>query len=166
MAITATETYNTDVYGIVRRANRYIVELVKSQSSGLTKTVGFDVIRAKSYIKSLRSYHDHAVGDPSLDLPETGPTSIALPSNPVIPPMENDSIFDLVTLLELARDELVNSQSSRMSTNLIGYDSVRFLAILDKADNFIDKYVLVVDPIDQPETSPSQPMTGPGSRGV
>jgi hypothetical protein len=80
--------------------------------------------------------------------------------------MENESLFDLATLLELARDELANSQSSRLSSNLIGFDAQRLTAILDKADLFITNYILAIDPLDQPETSPGVAMTGPGKLGV
>lgn len=41
MAITADKdmTYNTDVDGLVRRVHRSIVEIVKSQSSGVSQTI-------------------------------------------------------------------------------------------------------------------------------
>ena len=163
---SATNTYNTDIFGLVRRINRFIVEMSKSQSSGVSKTLSFDVTRATSYITAVRVYLDWVTAQPELDLPETGPTSISLPVSPTIPEMENESTYDLCILLELARDELANSQSSRLSSNLIAFDASRLIAILDKADNFIASYVLIVDPLDQPETSPSHPMTGPGRGGV
>jgi hypothetical protein len=159
-------TYNTDVIGLVRRLNRFIVEIVKSQSSGTSKTLSFDVVRAQTYITAVRSYMAWVTGQPELDLPETGPRPVNLPTNPVIPEMENESLFDLATLLELARDELANSQSSRLSSNLIGFDAARLTAILDKADLFITNYILAIDPLDQPETSPAVAMTGPGKLGV
>ena len=166
MAAAINTTYNTDIFGIVRRINRFIVEITKSQSSGVSKTLSFDVVRAKSYINAVRKYTAWVVAMPELDLPETGPQEIALPENPPLPSMENESSFDLCMLLALARDELANSQSSRLSSNLIGFDVNRLLAILQKADNFIDGYITVVDPLDQPESSPMQPITGPGLAGV
>ena len=163
---TAGQTYNTDVFGFVRRMNRFIEEIVKSQSSGVSKTSTFDVGRAQSYISALRGYLAWVTGQPELDLPETGPRSVALPANPTIPTMENESLYDLAILFELARDELSNSQSLRLSSNLIGFDANRLTAILDKADAFISNYVLVIDPLDLPETSPQAAMTGPGRTGV
>ncbi len=163
---TAGQTYNTDVFGFVRRMNRFIEEVVKSQSSGVSKTSTFDVGRAKSYITALRGYLSWVTGQPELDLPETGPRAVALPVNPTIPAMENESLYDLAILFELARDELSHSQSSRLSSNLINFDAARLTAILDKADAFIDNYVLVIDPLDLPETSPQTSMTGPGRTGV
>ena len=70
------ETYNTDVYGLVRRMNRFILEMALSQSSGVSKTTSFDVGRALSYINAVRQYLAWVVAQPELDLPETGPTKI------------------------------------------------------------------------------------------
>lgn len=166
MATTQSITYNTDVYGLVRRVNRFIEETCKCQSAGVSKTSTFDVARLKSYIVALRSYMTWITSQPELDLPETGPRSVPLPVNPTIPMLENESLYDLAVLFELARDELANSQSSRLSSNLIGFDAQRFTAILDKADKFIDEYVTVIDPLDLPETSPSKEMPVVGNKGV
>jgi len=160
------ETYNTDVYGLVRRMNRFILEMALSQSSGVSKTTSFDVGRALSYINAVRQYLAWVVAQPELDLPETGPTKIKLPVSPDVPEMENESIYDLCTLFAIARDELANSQSSRLSSNLIPFDINRLTAVLDKASAFIATYVTVVDPLDQPETSPMASMTGLGRQGV
>jgi hypothetical protein len=159
-------TANTDVYGLVRRINRFIVEITKAQSSGVSQTISFDVIRARSYLGAVVAYHDWVVAQPSLDLPETGPTFIDLPVAPVVPLFENESLYDLCMLLELARDELANSQSSQLSSNLISFDSQRLMAIIGKASKFITDYITVIDPLDQPETSPMTASTGQGLLGV
>ena len=166
MATALAITYNTDVYGLVRRINRFIEEVVKSQSSGVSKTSQFDVSRMRSYIAAMRAYLAWVVGQPELDLPETGPRSVTLPASPVIPLIENESLYDVAILFELARDELANSQSSRLSSNLIGFDASRFTSILDKATKFIDDYVTLIDPLDLPETSPSKEMPVQGKVGV
>lgn len=163
---TVNITYNTDVYGLVRRINRFIMEVVKSQSSGVSKTSTFDVARMRSYIAAMRAYLTWVTTQPELDLPETGPRPTELPVSPVIPMIENESLYDVATLFELARDELAASQSSRMSSNLIAFDATRFVAILDKAEKFIDDYVVLVDPLDLPETSPAQAMQGKGLLGT
>lgn len=163
---TKAITYNADVRGIVRRINRFIQEIFLSQSSGVSKTSTFDVARAKSYINAIRSYVAWVVNQPELDLPETGPQAVDLPPNPVVPDMENESLFDLATLFETARNELANSQSSRLSSNLIPFDAARLGAIFDKADIFISSYIEVVDPLDLPESSPQALVTGPGKTGV
>jgi hypothetical protein len=161
-AAKLNRTANTDVYGLVRRINRFIVEIMKSQSSGVSQTISFDVQRARSYLGAVVAYHDWVVAQPSLDLPETGPSFIDLPSPPVVPLFENESLYDLCMLLELAREEL----ASQLSSNLISFDSSRLMAIIGKASKFITDYVTVVDPLDQPETSPMTLTTGQGLLGV
>ena len=159
-------TYNTDVFGVVRRINRFIEEIFLSASSGVSRTSVFDVARAKSYIGAIRAYVTWVVSQPELDLPETGPRAINLPASPVIPTIENESLYDLAILFELSRDELANSQSSRLSSNLIKYDRDRLVALLDKADAFITNFIQVVDPLDLPESSPMANVSGPGRQGV
>ena len=166
MAEKLNRTANTDIYGLVRRINRFIVEIMKSQSSGVSQTISFDVARARSYLGAVVSYHDWVIAQPSLDLPETGPTYINLPVPPVVPLFENESLYDLCMLLEIAREELANSQSAQLSSNLISFDSQRLMAIIGKASKFISDYVTVVDPLDQPETSPMTESTGKGLLGV
>lgn len=164
--IALNSTYNTDIFGMVRRMNRFIEEVVLSQSAGVAKTSQFDVARIKSYITAVRTYLAWVLAQPELDLPETGPRITGLPVSPVIPQLENESLYDLAVMFELAREELANSQSSRMSSNLIAFDAVRLTALLDKSDKFIDDYILVVDPLDLPETSPGALLAGPGKPGV
>lgn len=159
------KTCNTDVHSYVRRANRAIQELTKSQSSGVSGTSTFDVIRAKSYLAGLRSLLAFITSEPLMDLPETGPTALDLPDRVVIPPMENDSTYDLCVLLKLSVDEISNCQSSRNASGLIIHDYKRITPILDRADSFIRGFMMVIDPLDNPETSPSTPSTGPGLRG-
>jgi hypothetical protein len=166
MAEATNITYNTDIDGLVRRINRFITEIFLAQSSGLSKTAAFDVTRMSSYTKAIRQYVSWVVSVPLLDLPETGPRPITLGANPVVPAMENESMYDVAILLELARDELINSQSSRMSSNLIKFDQNRLTAILDKVDNFIAGFISTVDPLDLPESSPMTEVTGSGLGGV
>lgn len=161
----ATITYNLDVHSLSRRLNRMVGELIKSQSSGISQTMPFDLIRVKTYVSSLRSYSGHVVADPLLDLPETSPDPITLPVPTPIPSMENDSVWDLCNLFDTARAELENSQSSRLSTNLVSYDYQRLLAVLSKAESLIG-YIETAEPMDLPESMPRDAMTGSGQQGV
>jgi hypothetical protein len=119
-----------------------------------------------SYTNAIRSYVAWVVSVPLLDLPETGPRPVTLPTPPVIPAMENESMYDVAVLMELARDELTNSQSSRMSSNLMDFDRKRLIAVVDKIDNFISSYIATVTPLDLPESSPMTEVTGSGLGGV
>jgi len=161
----AVTTYNTDVHSISRRYNRLLVEFLKSQSSGVSQTMPFDLVRARTYLASIRRYLDYIIGEPLLDCPETGPTEIPLPPKPVIQNLENDSLWDIINLVIIARDELENSQSARLPTNLVRFDYMRQTAVLQKISNLID-YVEAAEPLDLPESTPMQLVTGPGQRGV
>ena len=166
MAQTPKTTYNTDVHSFVRRCNRFIVELMKSQSSGVSQTMPFDVSRVLSYLTNLRAYLAWVTGQPLLDLPETGPMEINLPDSPSIQEIENESVYDLCLLIEVLRDEIANSQSSRLATNLISYDYKRATDIIMKIETFIKTFIAVVEPLDLPESSPMHDVSGAGRQGV
>lgn len=158
--------YNHDVRGLHTRINRFIVELLKSGSSSVSQVSSFDQARLQSYLTAVKTYHAWVVGQPQLDLPETNPREYELDENPNIEVVENESVRDVIVLLELARDELVNSQSARNASGVIGFDSTRFLSVVDKAQAFLDTYIADVTPLDLPESSPMREVTGPGDTGV
>jgi hypothetical protein len=158
-------TCNTDVHSIFRRANRFIAEISKAQSSNISQTTPFDIVRVKSYVASMRSFLNHIVNQPWLDLPETGPMPIALPGEEPLPRMENESSYDVCLLFAMLRDETANSQSSRLPTNLIKFDYDRAVKILDKIDSML-AYINASEPLDLPESSPREVLTGPGATGI
>jgi hypothetical protein len=153
---------NHDVLGLVRRINRFIVELVKSVSSGVSEITGHDRRRLESYLVALRAYKAWVVAQPLLDLPETHPCALPVPAPPEVPELENESVADVLVLLGRLRDELIASQSGRYASTLQEHDSVRFDAIVAKVAAFMRDYVEVATPLDLPESSPATPLTGPG----
>jgi len=161
----AVSTMNIDVHSIVRRYNRMLVEIAKSQSSGISQVMPFDVVRITSYISAMRAQLDFIVAQPLLDCPETGPMEMALPPMPQVTPIENESAYDLMSLIEVARDEIANSQSSRIPSNLVKFDFERQVAYLTKVVNLLG-YINSNEPLDLPESSPMVVMSGPGQRGV
>ena len=165
MARAAATTYNIDVHSIVRRYNRVLYEVAKAQSSGVSFTNPFDVTRLMSYISSMRNFQAWIVSQPLLDCPETGPTEMDLPENPKMPMLENESMMDVINLIEIARDEVSNSQSARMPTNLIKFDYDRQQSYLAKIEQLLT-YVASSEPLDLPESSPMADVTGPGRMGV
>lgn len=165
MARAATSTYNIDVHSIVRRYNRILEEIMKSQSSGVSFTNPFDVNRIASYVNAMKNFQNFVVAQPLLDCPETGPTEIPLPTNPTVQTLENESMMDVVNLIEIARDEIANSQSARMPTNLLVFDKERQDSYLLKIEHMMT-YVATSEPLDLPESSPMQDVTGPGRLGV
>ena len=161
-----TFVYNHDVSGLHRRINRFIVELLRSVSSGVSQVNSFDQERLQSYLDAITAYHGWVVDQPQLDLPETHPRQINLNANPTVDTIENESLQDVVTLLTIARDELVSSQSSRQGSGLVPFDSARLTAIVDKVQHFLVDYIGTTTPLDLPESSPDASITPPGSTGV
>lgn len=158
--------YNQDVLGLINRINRFIEESTKSVSSGLSYSNEFDLNRLKSYLNAIDSYHNWIRSQPQLDMPETAPKGYQLEPNPEVPDLENEDINDLVRLFLVARDELVNSQSARMGCSMVVQDSARLTAIIQKARAFLTDYVEQVQPLDLPESSPANPLSGSGRQGV
>jgi hypothetical protein len=161
------EVLNDDVVGIYKRMNRFIVELVKSQSANVTDMNIHDQKRLQSYLDSIAFYIDWVVSaDNPMDYPETHPTSTILEEVPVVPEIENPIVVDLVKLLTRARDEVTNSQSARYSTGLISHDEVRLRSVIARVQLYLDNYIKKVVPIDQPESSPRITDTGSGLTGI
>lgn len=156
------QTLNLDVVGIANRINRFINELQMSQSSNVSLTLEADKVRFSSYVTALRFLVGHVVAEPQLDLPETNPLFYDVRDTPALLDVENENVQHLSLLLKTAKDELMLSQSSRLSTGLISFDRDRFLAILDKCENYLSDYVQNATPLDLPESSPRAALQGPG----
>ena len=160
------DTNNHDIAGIARRINRFLEEVQKSVSSESSNTNTFDFDRALTYLDAITAYHDHAVAQRPLDLPETHPRVIVVEDGPDLVAIENESLTDLCYLLKLAKDELMNSQSSRNSAGLISFDSSRLLGVIVKARTFMTDYVANVTPLDLPESSPMRDGAEDGRSGI
>jgi hypothetical protein len=166
MADTQIIVYNHDVAGIQRRINRFIVEMVKSVSNAGSLMNEFDQTRLASYLQSIHSFVDYVISQPQLDLPETSPRVIVLDTNPTWDLVENESIIDVARMLEIARDEVINSQSARNSSGLTKFDHVRLIAITQKIENMLSSYISKIEPLDLPESSPMRPASTAGKTGV
>lgn len=157
---------NHDIAGLCRRVNRFITEMHKSVSSGVHEVNEFDQERLDHYLSAVRAYRDWVVGQPQLDVPETHPRPIEIGPNPDVTAVENEAVRDVINLMEICRDELVNSQSARYPAGLIAFDDKRAMALVTKCQAFLDDYVRKVHPIDMPESSPMRAMSGPGLGGI
>lgn len=167
MAATSVQiTHNHDISGLHNRLNRFITELIFSVSSSSSQVNQFDQVRLGSYLRAVTAYQTWINDQPQLDLPDTHPRPYQLEANPEVPDLENESIVDVLRMLELTRDELVRSQSSRNAAGLIPFDNVRLTAMLNKIESFLTGYIAEVTPLDLPESSPQTEMSGPGSDGI
>jgi hypothetical protein len=160
------ETYNLDVSSFWNRTNRFIHELVNCVSASTSRVSDHDLNRCKSYLNALRTLHDHIVAEPQMDWPETTPLKKPLRDAAAIPELENESIHDVVKMLEILRNELAMSQSARLPSGFIKFDSERVVMTLDKINNYIANYVETTTPVDTPESSPRAAMVDSGRRGI
>ena len=157
---------NHDVVPLWDLFNRFLVELTKSVSAGLSLTTIFDSTRLEAYLNAIDRYHDWITAQPQLDLPETHPRVYALEAAPTIPNVENEDVNQLARLLAITRDELVNCQSARMPSGLVAFDSGRLRATTEKTRKFLIDYVKATSPLDLPETSPMEPPVTSGKGGI
>lgn len=164
--LQAVSVYNQDIAGLHARLNRFIEELVHSVSGASSEMNPFDQQRLSSYLNAIRAYVGWVNSQPLLDLPETHPREYKLRPNPEVPDFESDSVKDVVRLMEVARDELIYSQSARDAAGMKSFDVQRLLAVVDKVANFLTQYIAVATPLDLPESSPMSQMTTPGRGGV
>jgi hypothetical protein len=152
--IAEIKLFNDDVAGLVRRINKFIVELRDSQSRVTDDFGKHDQERLKSYIEAIRTYIAWVEGQPMLDLPKTHPTEVVIPTNPEIGAITNLNVIDLIRLLERGRDELLfGSDSSQRSSGFNKHDSDRVKAIIDKTEAYLTDYIEKITPLDSPETS-------------
>ncbi len=158
--------YNQDVRGLHSRMNRFITEMLHSQSANLSEVNAFDQTRLTTYLDAIETYHDWVTNQPDLDLPETSPRQYTLDTDPSVPVMENESIRDVIELIQLARDELTNSQSARKPAGMVSFDSIRLMAVVNKVRAFLNDYISTTTPLDLPESSPMREVTEPGKVGV
>lgn len=157
---------NHDIAGLNTRINRFIEELFKSVSSSTSQVNAFDQIRIGSYLDAIDTFHSWVIDQPALDLPETHPRPIVLEENPVITDVENENINDIIRILQITRDEIINSQSAREAAGLNKFDSMRLTAVISKVRKFLSDYIGKVTPLDLPESSPQAPSSGPGRTGI
>lgn len=160
------KVYNHDLYALVKRMRRFKYELVKSVSANLGEASNHDMARLASYLDAMKAFKAWMVAQPELDLPETSPMELSVGESPELPAVDNDDFDVIVKLLNLLELELVNSQSARRATGLVVHDSVRFDAMVEKVESFINNYMAAANPLDLPESLPVAPMAGPGRTGV
>lgn len=155
---------NMDIAGLVRRIRRFKYEVNKCVSAGLMHTTRADSDRFVSYLDSLRKYFDWMVAQPQQDLPEWHPTQIDLGESEKLEQPENEALADLITQLGALEVEMGECQSARMHTAMMAHDEKRFRDIVMKIEAFINDYIMMVQPLDMPESTPSRALTGPGKK--
>lgn len=163
---TVVSITNHDIVFLVRHLDRFIEELMRSASAGVSGMIDADKKRLGTYIKAIRAALAWAQSTPQLDLPKTHPRQYELEPYPIVPELENDALSLAITLFESARIELVNSASARLASRLQSFDAERLTAVVDKIESLLVDYIDKAAPIDLPESSPQEAPVAPGRLGV
>jgi hypothetical protein len=158
--------YNIDIVYIADKIARYTYEVIKSVSANLAATNEFDMARMLRYLDDVDAAVTYILKQPQLDMPESHPVLHPIEALPEVPDMESDELDHVVRLLRAGYIEAVNSQSARMPAGLQPFDARRVSALVAKTRQWLTEYVKERQPMDLPESSPQEPMTGAGRPGV
>lgn len=161
-----THVFNHDVLFLYDMINRYILELMHSQSNGVSGMITHDIHRTQTYLSALITKRNWIDAQPILDLPETHPRPWPLETAPVVMNVESEGINQFIRLMEALRTELINSQSARLASTLLPADLARFDGLVEKMQTFLTDYIMVATPLDLPESSPQANLAGHGATGV
>jgi len=160
------ETLNRNVAVFHRKTLRYLEEVKKSQSAGVTPLKSADRDRILSYTENLRAYLNYVIKQPETDEPESHPFMLEAPPKPEVADMDNLDLYEAQLLLIVILTENMNSQSSRMGSGYFSFDYNRIMAMLQKLDNLIIDFIDRQKILDMPETSPRYEGVTHGSRGI
>jgi hypothetical protein len=164
--ILQNQTANLHVAMVVRLLDRVIQEVCESRSSPLTGTRLADYARIDQYMTELESFTEFANQLPEADYPKSHPQPVALREPYKIPPMDNDSLWLLVQLVDTARFEVANSNSSRSPSGFIPADYNRWVKYYSDIRRLIKDHMKVATPTDKPESTPTYPLPQKGATGI
>ena len=157
---------NAEVAGLCRRLNRFWLEMRTANSANGQDMLDADKARLESYIDATERFLDWIVAAPQIDLPETGGRRKYNPGEtPAVDQqqIENEDLRDILNAIAICHDELVHSTSAKMPTGVNKHDEARLRSYIAKGRNFIANYLNPTEPLDMPESSPSQPEAGTGN---
>lgn len=153
---------NVHIVGIVRKIHRYRYEMVKSVSNSQSGVSDADFQRFKSFITDFRSYLAEVISQPAMDAPKASPKEYTLPVAESLPDPDNDAILEMKNYWDLLEEEISKSNSNAIASGLSVFDHSRIVAMVDRIEQFLDRYVSNVLPVDFVESMPLRKVTGEG----
>lgn len=150
-------TYNMNIVSICNLLTKDILEIMRNQSSVVSGFLDADVQRLNTYIAELTAYKNYASSLPVLDTPVTHQlaATYAVYPLPETQLVDNNQVNELINTMVAFRNEMLHSQSSRLSNSLIPQDWVRFDTFIARMETMISSYITPTTFTDNPETSPS-----------
>lgn len=158
-------TNNHDVASLIRRLDRLMLEIGKSSSANVSAIMPYDMGRVEQHLSAVKSFKAWATGEPFMDAPESNPIQIEVTCYGQVQPIENDSAWDLVQLIDTVILEVANSVSSRNNSGMLPADSKRFDDYVLRMAKLIT-YIKGSEPLDNPESTPREVNTGEGLTGI
>ena len=148
-------TKNRNIANLYHQYQIFLEEMALSLTRETVGTLPQDAERWKSYIDSMRSYISFWQTQLFLDLPVTHGRAWEL-TEPLPVRCEfkdNVAVCDLQALVVDARDELALSASSTLPMHLLPADLQRQTEYWNAMEGFIDQFMLIVQPLDEPATA-------------
>lgn len=161
----ATYSFNRDIVAIYEKSNDFLEEVLHSNSANVAQIMPADAARITARIDDIRKFVNlYVVTEPILDMVKTGQQAKFFTPGPNIVEVENTTLQYLIGQVTDFRDEVANSQSTRLPNNLMKFDTVRVLAMLDKMDKLMG-YDSTAQPLDSPASTPDELMVSRGNVG-
>lgn len=158
---TPCATHNLVVWNVDSRVRRIIEELTRNVSSRIVGFTPDDKERIDAMFAELLRFINQSTTD-ILDLhylAEFKLTDISL----IAVTVENETVNSALAYLIGANINLRMSQSTRMNDSLLEFDKKDLIDAINKAKRLIDGFWENDNPMDLPQSNPSQPVQDPTS---
>jgi hypothetical protein len=154
--------------GLLERMDRARFEVLKSASANVDDIRQADRGRIDAYLDEAQSYADYVAAEPQQDYPESYPDvyEVAYKVTDDMTKIENLGIRDLDRLFRVAIVEMSNSQSARYPSGFKEQDKARFDEYVQRIRDLLTKHLDKVNPLDLPESNPSESSITDGNLGI
>jgi len=168
MSAINSEVNSLDMAGLLERMDRARFEILKSASANVDDIRTADRQRIDAYLAEAQSYADYVAAEPEQDYPESYPDVITVDYRVTeeITKVENLGIRDVDRIFRTAIVEMSNSQSARLPSGFKAQDKVRFDSYIARITSLLTKHLDNVNPLDLPETNPSEASITDGRLGI
>ena len=162
------EVNSLDVRGLLERVDRARYEVLKSGSSNFDDIRTADRDRIDTYNAEIISYANYIAAEPEQDYPESYPETYTVKYMVTedMTVVENLGLRDLDALYEKVIVELSNSQSARYPSGLKTQDKARIDSYMARIESLLTNHLDKVNPLDLPESNPSEASITDGKLGI
>jgi GTP1/Obg family GTP-binding protein len=162
------EVNNLDIRGLLERVDRARYEVLKAGSANIDDIRQADRNRIDTYNSEIVSYAAYIAAEPEQDYPESYPEvyEVNYMVTEDMEVIENLGLRDLDALYKKFVVELSNSQSARYPSGIKLQDKARVDSYMQRIDSLLTNHLDAVNPLDLPETNPSEASITDGKLGI